>query len=143
MTKQRKQFGTADDTELAFYDAIGRADLDALMGLWADDEEVVCIHPDGTRLIGYAAIRASWEEIFVRGGVHIRPIQLHASQNMMSAVHNLIESVSIADGKAREMHILATNVYAKTPLGWRIVVHHASVAPGKVEPEAASNNVLH
>jgi ketosteroid isomerase-like protein len=143
MVRQRKQFGTADDTELAFYDAIARADLDALMALWAEDEEIVCIHPDGTRLIGYAAIRASWTEIFTRGGVHIRPIQLHASQNVMSAVHNLIESVSLPEGRQRDMHILATNVYVKTPLGWRIVVHHASVAPGKAEPEQANGGVLH
>ena len=143
MPRQRKQFGTADDTELAFYDAIGRADLDALMALWAEDDEIVCIHPDGTRLIGYAAIRASWEEIFVRGGVHIRPIQLHASQNLMSTVHNLIEAVSLPDGKKQDIHILATNVYVKTPLGWRIVLHHASVAPGKAEQEAVPGNVLH
>lgn len=143
MPKERKQFGSADDTELAFYDAIGRADLEALMGLWADDEEVVCIHPDGTRLIGYAAIRASWEEIFSRGGVHIRPVQLHASQNLMCTVHNLIEAVNTVDGRQRDMHILATNVYVKTPLGWRIVLHHASVAPGKVQPEAIASNVLH
>ncbi|HEX2605269.1 MAG TPA: nuclear transport factor 2 family protein [Oxalicibacterium sp.] len=143
MARQRKQFGTADDTELAFYDAIARADLDALMALWAEDEEIVCIHPDGTRLIGYAAIRASWAEIFTRGGVHIRPSQLHASQNVMSAVHNLVESVSLPEGRERDIHILATNVYVKTPLGWRIVVHHASVAPGKAEPELATGNVLH
>lgn len=143
MSRQRKQFGTADDTELAFYDATARADLDALMALWAEDEEIVCIHPDGTRLIGYAAIRASWAEIFTRGGVHIRPIQLHASQNVMSAVHNLIESVSLPESRQRDIHILATNVYVKTPLGWRIVVHHASVAPGKAEPELAAASVLH
>jgi ketosteroid isomerase-like protein len=143
MPRQRKQFGTADDTELAFYDAIGRADLDALMALWAEDEEIVCIHPDGTRLIGYAAIRASWAEIFTRGGVHIRPIQSHTSQNVMSAVHNLIESVSMPEGRQRDIHIVATNVYVKTPLGWRIVLHHASVAPGKAELELATGNVLH
>ncbi len=143
MPKARKQFGTADDIESALYDAIGRADLEALMALWADDEEIVCIHPDGTRLIGYAAIRASWEEIFTRGGVHIRPVQLHASQNMMSAVHNLVEAVNAPDGKQRDIHIIATNVYVKTPLGWRIVVHHASVAPGKAQIELVSTTVLH
>jgi len=142
-TRPRKQFGTADDIELAFYDAIGRADLDSLMALWADDEEIVCIHPDGTRLIGYAAIRHSWSEIFSRGGVHIRPVQLHASQNVMSAVHNLVESVSLPEGRQRDIHIVATNVYVKTPLGWRIVVHHASVAPGKAAPEIAAGSVLH
>lgn len=142
MPKARKQFGTADDTEVALYDAIGRADLDALMALWADDEEIVCIHPDGTRLIGYAAIRASWEEIFTRGGVHIRPTQLHASQNTMNAVHNLIEAVNTTDTQ-RDIHIIATNVYIKTPLGWRIVLHHASIAPGKPRPELVPSNVLH
>ncbi|MFJ7566969.1 YybH family protein [Herminiimonas sp. NPDC097707] len=143
MPKIRKQFGTADDIENALYDAIGRADLEALMELWADDEEIVCIHPDGTRLIGYAAIRTSWEEIFTRGGVHIRPLQLHASQNMMSAVHNLIEAVFTIEGAQRDVHILATNVYTKTPLGWRLVLHHASTAPGKAKSELATNNVLH
>lgn len=143
MPKQRKQFGSVDDVESSYYDAVGRADLETLMTLWADDDDVVCIHPDGTRLIGYAAIRASWEEIFSRGGVHIRPLQLHTSQNMMCAVHNLIESVSLPDGKQRDMHILATNVYVKTPHGWRIVLHHASVAPGKPEVELVTSNVLH
>jgi len=143
MARQRKQFGTADDTELAFYDAVGRADIDALMALWAEDEEIVCIHPDGTRLIGYAAIRASWTEIFTRGGIHIHPVQLHASQNVMSAVHNLIEAIDLPEGRQRDIHILATNVYVKTPLGWRIVVHHASVAPGRAEPEPAAGGVLH
>lgn len=143
MPKARKQFGTADDIEIAFYDTIGRADLEALMALWADDEEVVCIHPDGTRLIGYAAIRASWEEIFSRGGVHILPLQLHASHNLMSSVHNLIEAVYTPEGTQRDVHILATNVYVKTPAGWRIVLHHASTAPGKAKTELLANNVLH
>ena len=143
MPKTRKQFGTADDTEIALYDAIGRADLEALMALWADDEEIVCIHPDGTRLIGYAAIRASWEEIFSRGGVNILPLQLHASQNLMSSVHNLIESVYTTEGTQRDVHILATNVYVKTPIGWRIVLHHASTAPGKAKTDLATSNVLH
>jgi ketosteroid isomerase-like protein len=26
--------------------------------------------------------------------------------------------------------LIATNVYAKTPRGWRIVLHHVSIAPG-------------
>jgi len=143
MPKTRKQFGTADDTEIALYDAIGRADLEALMALWADDEEIVCIHPDGTRLIGYAAIRASWEEIFSRGGVNILPLQLHASQNLMSSVHNLIEAVYTTEGTQRDVHILATNVYVKTPIGWRIVLHHASTAPGKAKTDLATSNVLH
>ncbi|MET0266304.1 MAG: nuclear transport factor 2 family protein, partial [Duganella sp.] len=40
--KRVKQLnGSAADVEAAFYDALNRADLDALMALWADDDEIV------------------------------------------------------------------------------------------------------
>ena len=71
MAKASKSMGTAVDAESAFYDAIARADINALMALWAEDDEIVCVHPGGGRLAGHAEIRASWEQIFERGGVHI------------------------------------------------------------------------
>ena len=55
---------TPDDAEEIFYDAIARADLDALMNLWAEDEEIICIHPGGQPLSGHHAIRESWQQIF-------------------------------------------------------------------------------
>ena len=135
MSKSRKQLGTADDVEAGFYDAIARADIEALMSLWADDEEIVCIHPGAPRLVGHSAIRASWEAIFERGGVRIRPVQLHASHNLMTATHNVIEEVHRPESELQDVHILATNVYMKTPYGWRIVMHHASIAPGKISAD--------
>lgn len=143
MPKLPKQFGTAEDIEAAFYDAIGRADIDALMALWADEEDIVCIHPGAPRLVGHASIRASWEAIFERGSVPIRPMQLHVTQNMMTAVHNIIEEINHAENAQHDVHILATNVYLKTPAGWRIIVHHASIAPGNMRVEKTAANVLH
>lgn len=138
MSKSRKQLGTADDVEAGFYDAIARADIEALMSLWADDEEIVCIHPGAPRLVGHGAIRASWEAIFERGGVRIRPVQLHAAQNLMTATHNVIEEVHRPESELQDIHILATNVYMKTPYGWRIVMHHASIASGKISADQTS-----
>ena len=49
--------------------------LDALMAIWSEDEEIVCIHPTGQRMDGHAAIRESWRSIFEsnpRFSVHIR-----------------------------------------------------------------------
>ena len=63
---------SAEETEAAFYDALGRADLEAMMSLWADDEDIICVHPNAPRLIGHAAIRAAFEALFERGGVHVR-----------------------------------------------------------------------
>lgn len=134
---------TPEQTEAAFYEAISRADVDAVMALWADEEDIVCIHPGAPRLIGHTSIRAAWESIFEQGGVHIRPVQLHVTQNMMTSVHNIIEEVHRTATRQQDIHILATNVYVKTPVGWRIVTHHASVVPGEAPPDISVTALLH
>jgi ketosteroid isomerase-like protein len=128
MKRVKQLNGSAADVEAAFYDALNRADVEALMLLWADDDEIFCIHPNGPRLRGHAAIQASWEAILEQGGLQIRPTQLHESHNLMSAVHSVIEGAT--SGSSEPAHLLATNVYMKTPHGWRMVMHHVSVAPG-------------
>ncbi|MDO8178721.1 MAG: nuclear transport factor 2 family protein [Undibacterium sp.] len=143
MSVKKQLNGSADELETTFYDAISRADIEGLMALWAEDEEIVCIHPGAPRLVGHAAIRASWEAIFERGSVHIHPRQLHAMHNMLTAVHSVIEEVQRKSDKSQEMHILATNVYVKTPHGWRIATHHASVAAGEAPLDLFKASVLH
>ncbi|HJV83969.1 MAG TPA: nuclear transport factor 2 family protein [Noviherbaspirillum sp.] len=143
MPKINKLLESAEETEAAFYDAISRADIEAVMSLWADDEEVVCIHPGSPRLIGHAAIRSSWESIFEQGGVQIQPVQLHVTQNVMTSVHNIIEEVHRTTTRQQDIHILATNVYMKTPVGWRLVSHHASVVPGEAPADARITALLH
>ena len=50
--RTRKLFPTPDDAEAAFYDAFERGDLAAMMVVWAEGEDVVCVHPSGPRLTG-------------------------------------------------------------------------------------------
>ncbi|MEC4720324.1 nuclear transport factor 2 family protein [Noviherbaspirillum sp. CPCC 100848] len=142
-TTHSKFLETPEDTEAAFYEAISRADVDAVMSLWADEENIVCIHPGAPRLIGHAAIRAAWESIFEQGGVQIRPVQRHITQNMMTSVHNIIEEVHRTVSRQADIHILATNVYIKTHVGWRLVTHHASVVPGEAPPDISVAALLH
>jgi ketosteroid isomerase-like protein len=143
MPNVSKILETPDETEAAFYEAISRADVEALMALWADEEDIVCIHPGAPRLVGHASIRASWESIFERGGVQIRPVQLHVTQNVMTSVHNVIEEVHRTASRKQDIHILATNVYLKTPHGWRIVTHHASIVPGEAPTDISVTALLH
>ncbi|MFA9217592.1 MAG: nuclear transport factor 2 family protein [Sphingomonadaceae bacterium] len=140
MKREKQLNGSAAEVETAFYDAMNRADVDALMALWADDDEIVCVHPGGPRLIGHAAIRASWQAILEHGGLHIQPSQLHETHTLMSSVHTVIEGMTAASGEPA--HLLATNVYSKTPRGWRIVLHHVSVALGAV-PNDTRAQILH
>jgi uncharacterized protein (TIGR02246 family) len=119
---------TPDDVEAQFYEALQQGDIERLMAVWADDEEIVCVHPGGGRVIGAAAIRASFEAVFTGGGLHLLPEQLHRMQQAGFALHHLVERLDIAteQGHQQTAWVLATNVYVKTALGWRLAAHHAS-----------------
>ena len=62
-----KIFPTAQDAENAFYEALERGDLEGMMAVWAEDEEIVCVHPGGPRLSGQDQVRESWAQIFSGG----------------------------------------------------------------------------
>ena len=50
--------GTPDDVETAFYEALQNADITQLMACWADEDDILCVHPGGPRLeIGRASCR--------------------------------------------------------------------------------------
>ena len=127
-------FPTAQDAENAFYEALERADLESMMAVWAEDEEIVCVHPAGPRLAGHEQVRESWRRIFSGGGgVRIHVTQRVAMQAMMVAVHNVQENPSAPAGKREGAAVVATNVYLRTAAGWRMIVHHASHGPGQPE----------
>jgi ketosteroid isomerase-like protein len=135
---------TPDEVEAQFYEAMREGDLTKLMSVWAEDEEVVCIHPGGARLVGHAAVRSSFESLFANGPIAVRPERHKRMQSVGAAMHSVIEVLQPAGARAEASWIVATNVYVKTVLGWRLLVHHASVAP---PTEAAERNpassVLH
>jgi ketosteroid isomerase-like protein len=119
--------GSPDEVEAQFYDALRRADIDALMALWADDEEIVCVPPGGARLIGAAAIRTSFEAIFSNGGVPVHPEHVHRLQQPGCALHHLAERIDINTPQGTQTAwVLTTNFYVKTAMGWRLASHHAS-----------------
>jgi ketosteroid isomerase-like protein len=137
--------GSPDDTEAAFYDALQRGDIELLMACWAEEDDIVCVHPGGPRLLGAGAIRGAFEAIFSQGTVRARPVQVHRVVALASAVHSVVEQVEVMlpDGLHQAV-VLATNVYHKTPEGWRLVAHHASPGGAPDSPAAqAQRPVLH
>lgn len=119
--------GSADDIENAFYEALQSADIQKLMGCWADEEDIVCVHPGGPRLIGAGAIRAAFEAMFANGNIQAYPERIHKIESLASAVHHLVERVEIMTPQGpQKAWVIATNVFHKTPQGWRMVAHHTS-----------------
>lgn len=119
--------GTPDDVEAAFYDALQHADIDRLMACWGDEDDIVCVHPGSARLVGHAAIRAAFEALFAGGSIQARPEHVRRVEAGHCSVHSVVERIALmgAEGPASAW-VLATNVYAKTVHGWRLVLHHAS-----------------
>jgi uncharacterized protein (TIGR02246 family) len=127
---------TPDDIELQFYEALQRADIDALMGVWSDDDDIVCVHPGGPRVIGHAAIRHTFEQIFGNGPVDARPERVRRLATLDSAVHSVLERVAVMTTEGpRSAWVVATNVYVKTAQGWRLAAHHASPGTESEEQE--------
>ena len=133
---KRIAFSTPQDVEAAFYEAFEKSDLDSLMAVWADDEEIVCVHPGGPRLTGTEQIRESWRQIFAGGQtLKFRLRELHALNGMTLVVHSVYEQITVGGEARMRDPVIATNVYLRTQNGWRMVVHHASPAPAHAAPE--------
>jgi len=116
------------------------------MACWADEDDIVCIHPGGPRVMGANAIRATFEAMFANGGsIRAWPEKVRKTVSIASSVHNLLERVEVLTTEGpTQAWVIATNVYHRTAQGWRMVAHHAS--PGttsEIQEVSGTPSVLH
>lgn len=145
MPRPNVPLASPDEIEQEFYEALQNADIERLMAVWSDDDDIVCVHPGGPRVVGPAAIRATFDSIFGNGAVDARPEKVRRLHSHACAVHSVLEHVRVMTEEGpRDGWVVATNVYLKTAQGWRLVAHHASPgAPGEVQEMIESAAVLH
>ncbi|MBM3390891.1 MAG: nuclear transport factor 2 family protein [Betaproteobacteria bacterium] len=132
-------FATPQDAEAAFYDALERADLDAMMAIWAEDEEVTCTHLGGERLAGFAAVREGWRQTFAslqRVGVRVSEV-VHR-QGILLALSSVYEHYSVRGEAAPRPPVIASNVYVRGAQGWHLLSRHASAAPDSVGADSSA-----
>lgn len=135
-------FTSPQEAETAFYEALEHGDLDAMMAVWSEDEEIVCVHPGGPRLTGYAVVREAWRRIFEGGSrLKVQLLALSTVHGPFAAVHSVVEQLGVVGEKQLAAPVVATNVYVRGALGWRMIVHHASPVPPSSIGDAPS--VLH
>jgi ketosteroid isomerase-like protein len=132
---KKNSFATPQEAEAAFYAALERADLEAMMEVWAEDEEVSCVHPGGPRLSGIAQLRQNWAQMFKSD----QRLQVHLSDQVVVAgllfsVHSLHENILVRSGPGAggRSLVIATNVYQRAGEGWRMLLHHGSPGPAPV-----------
>ncbi|HSH43871.1 MAG TPA: nuclear transport factor 2 family protein [Arenicellales bacterium] len=125
-----------DRAEELFYTAFETGDIDTMAGIWAQSEEIVCVHPNGPQLVGYGRIMQSWRSILENTAgfrVSVRLIHHYVDGNI--AVRFVNETLINERSDAPPVTVLATNAYRRTGSGWQMVLHHASPAPRGGEPD--------
>ena len=134
-----------EDVEAQFYDALRDGDLERVMAAWSDDDDIVCVHPGGARVVGPQAVRAAFEAIFANGSVVVHAEHVKRVHTMGCAVHSVLERIDVITAEGpRTGWIVATNVYVKTSEGWRMVAHHASPGgPDEIPDISDTPSVLH
>ncbi|MEU1213502.1 nuclear transport factor 2 family protein [Streptomyces sp. NPDC005791] len=121
----------------AFYEAMERGDLDALSGLWLPGEDltVSCVHPGWPVLTGrgevlrsYALIMANTEYIqfFLTDVV----VSMTGDTALVTCTENILSGGPAEEGDALGplvgQLVVATNVFRRTPEGWKLWSHHGS-----------------
>jgi len=123
-----------------FYQAFETLDLARMELVWARGEHVKCVHPGWPILIGWDAVRASWESIFENTAemrFTLSDVRASACGDLawVTCTENIFSEVQ---GRLGVTSVLATNLFERGPDGWRLVHHHAShiLAPA---PDATTN----
>lgn len=121
-------YATPEDVEQAFYQMVVLGDTDLLMQLWSEEEETLCVHSTGVRLVGLAPIRESWQGIFANTKLRVQAETVARWQGSVLAIHHLTEILFVGDDPSPHGPLYVTHVYGRGAHGWRLLSRHASAA---------------
>jgi hypothetical protein len=99
-----------------------------MMSLWAPSNEILCVHPGSSALMGYQLIQQSWAYIFAGGPIQIEAIPLHRHPDDRLAWHGIEERLTQVQG-GQITTLFTSHLYVRTEAGWRLHLHHASATP--------------
>lgn len=124
------QFATPQDTEDAFYDAIDENDLSAMLAVWENSDDVVCLLPMQPLVKGRTRLQEAWGPL-LQGDfdLDIEVHHIHWIESDEFAVHYLQEKANIAGQQQKQPPVYAANMYRKGTDGWRMILHQNSPAP--------------
>ncbi|NUW32570.1 nuclear transport factor 2 family protein [Nonomuraea sp. SMC257] len=117
-----------------FYTAIEAGDLDRMTEIWAEDaadEQVTCVHPGWSLLTGRSEVLRSWA-LIMANTTYIQFVLTDVSTTVLGdvAVLTCVENILTAGDEGESSFaagkVVASNVYVRTPQGWRLWMHHGS-----------------
>jgi len=135
------QQGSLADLEaanLALYASVEAADFEAMSNLWVDGpdgDSSVCVHPGWPAVVGRGQVLRAWALIMA----NTTYIQFFLTDvrawivdevGVVTCQENILTGLDAGpSGGVAQMsggRVVATNVFRRTPQGWRAWLHHAS-----------------
>ncbi|NJP96151.1 nuclear transport factor 2 family protein [Nonomuraea sp. FMUSA5-5] len=117
-----------------FYAAIESADLDKMTEIWAEDttdDQVSCVHPGWTLLTGRQEVLRSWA-LIMANTTYIQFVLTDVNTTVLgdvavlTCVENILTAGEEGEASFAAGKVVASNVYLRTPQGWRLWMHHGS-----------------
>ncbi|MDI3418440.1 nuclear transport factor 2 family protein [Streptomyces luteolus] len=159
----RTDIEAVETANTSFYEALERGDFEAVSDLWLHDHSdavdnedgdetatVSCVHPGWPALSGrgevlrsYALIMANTDYIqFFLTDVRV---SVHADTALVSCTENILSGGPAEEGADLGplvgQLVVATNVFRRTPGGWKLWSHHASPVLAETDDdEGAAGN---
>lgn len=119
----------------AFYEAFASGDMKSMEAIWSTEEDLACIHPGWQALVDRTAVMESWRTILA-SPPPVRCIGARAFVNATSA------HVICYEGFGEGM-LVATNIFRKEKVGWRVIHHQAGPARTVQEAAPPSDSRVH
>jgi len=123
---------------LALYAAVEAADFEAMSNLWVagpDADSSVCVHPGWPAVVGRGQVLRAWALIMANTTYiqfFLTDVRLWIVDDVgvVSCQENILTGLDAGpSGGVAQMSggkVVATNVFRRTPQGWRAWLHHAS-----------------
>ena len=127
-TQQRE----VEQVNATFYEAFETADLDTMQDLWLDDADSLCVHPGALPVRGTGPINRSWA-LIMANTPYIQFFLTDVEVSVLDGVASVTCTENVLTGDESTgpdafggAKAVATNVFVRTPEGWRLWIHHAS-----------------
>ena len=113
----------------AFYEAFSDHDIGAMGAIWSRQDSISCVHPGWTALAGRDAVMESWAAILSSAD----PPRVVCRSPSAFVFGNV--AYVICYEELGSSFLVATNIFAREDVSWRLVHHQAGIAP---RPPASS-----
>ena len=133
-------FSTVKNAENHFYDAFSNCDLEKMMSVWLDSNEISCIHPGSSALVGTSQITLSWQQIFNPISKRFFDVkEINQIRTGSFCVRLVKENIYLGEKNFAAPPVYATNIYRKFDSSWFMISHHASMSSIRLDPDFFSS----